>query len=58
MKPAKRITDPDFRYVSSANTDLHKTFQRVKWEIEQERRAREQREAHEREPANDAEASA
>lgn len=28
----KRITDPTFRYTSSANTDLRKTFARVRRE--------------------------
>lgn len=35
----KRITDPDFRYVNAANTDIRKTFARVRAEM---RKAREQ----------------
>lgn len=36
----KRITDPDFRYTSSVETDLRKTFARVRREakLEAERR--------------------
>jgi hypothetical protein len=32
MIPAKRLTDPSFKYVGSASTDLRKTFARVRRE--------------------------
>ena len=32
MKPTKSILDPTFRYMSSAQTDLRKTFARVRRE--------------------------
>ena len=32
MRPTKPITDPSFRYVDAANTDIRKTFQRVRAE--------------------------
>lgn len=32
MKPAKPITDPTFRYTSSAKTDIRKTFARIRRE--------------------------
>ena len=38
-------------YRSSAHTDVAATFARVRWQQEHERKAREQREAHERDPA-------
>jgi hypothetical protein len=37
MKPAKSILDPAFRYRSSHATDIRKTFERVRQEIEQAR---------------------
>lgn len=47
MKPAKPITDPTFRYVKAADTDLRQTFARLKWEQEKQRIERERREADE-----------
>lgn len=44
----KHIFDPAFRYVPAVNTDLRKTFARVRAEQEAERIARE-REVDERE---------
>jgi hypothetical protein len=41
MSPAKRITDPTFRYTNSASTDLRKTFARIR---------REQRKAQQQQP--------
>ena len=35
MKPAKPITDPTFRYTPSVQTDLRKTFARVRREAKQ-----------------------
>jgi hypothetical protein len=32
----KSILDPSFRYVSSSNTDLRKTFARIRREIKQQ----------------------
>lgn len=32
MKPLKSVLDPAFRYVNSVETDLHKTFARVRRE--------------------------
>lgn len=29
----KRITDPEFKYVSAADTDLRKTFKRIRREL-------------------------
>ncbi len=33
MIPPKRITDPTFRYVNAANTDIAKTFARIRREM-------------------------
>lgn len=38
MIPAKRITDASFKYVNAANTDIGKTFARIR---KQQREARE-----------------
>lgn len=32
----KRITDPTFRYVSAASTDIRKTFARVRREMQKQ----------------------
>lgn len=32
MRPPKPITDPTFRYVDAANTDIRKTFARIRAE--------------------------
>lgn len=32
----KKITDPDFKYVSAANTDIRKTFQRIRRELKKQ----------------------
>lgn len=41
MKPGYPLTDPRFKYVSAANTDIRKTFARVKREIaETERKSK------------------
>jgi len=37
MKPAKSILDPAFRYRPSHDTDLRKTFERIRQELEQAR---------------------
>ena len=37
MKPAKSILDPAFRYRPSHATDIRKTFERVRQEMEQAR---------------------
>lgn len=37
MKPPKRLTDPDFRYTPSNNTDIRKTFARIRREMKQEK---------------------
>ena len=39
MKPAKSILDPAFRYRPSHATDIRKTFERVRQELEQARPA-------------------
>jgi len=39
MRPPKRILDPAFRYSPSHKTDLRKTFERVRRELEQLRDA-------------------
>jgi hypothetical protein len=39
MRPPKRILDPAFRYSPSHETDLRKTFERVRRELEQLREA-------------------
>lgn len=36
MKPPKRLTDPDFHYVHSNNTDIRKTFARIRREMKQQ----------------------
>ena len=33
----KSILDPGFRYTSSANTDLRKTFRRIRRELDQQK---------------------
>lgn len=33
MNPPKRLTDPSFRYTSAGNTDIRKTFERIRWEM-------------------------
>ncbi len=48
MKPQKPITDPSFRYVNSASTDISRTFARIRREL----RARADREAAERAEAD------
>lgn len=35
----KRITDPSFKYTNAAETDLAKTFRRIRKEQEQRRKA-------------------
>jgi hypothetical protein len=40
MKPAKGILDPAFRYRPSHATDIRKTFDRVRQELEQARSSR------------------
>jgi hypothetical protein len=37
MKPSKRILDPAFRYRPSHATDIRKTFERIRQELEQAR---------------------
>jgi hypothetical protein len=37
MKPAKSILDPAFRYRPSHATDIRKTFERIRQELEQMR---------------------
>lgn len=37
--PPVRITDPAFKYTPSANTDLHKTFARVRERMAQQAHA-------------------
>ena len=37
MKPARSILDPAFRYRPSHATDIRKTFERVRQELEQAR---------------------
>jgi len=37
MKPARSILDPAFRYRPSHATDVRKTFERVRQELEQTR---------------------
>ena len=39
MKPAKSILDPAFRYQPSHATDIRKTFERVRQELERARSA-------------------
>ena len=39
-KPAKGILDPAFRYRPSHSTDIRKTFERVRQELEQARAGR------------------
>lgn len=39
MKPTRSILDPTFHYVSSAQTDLRKTFARIKREMRKEAEA-------------------
>ena len=33
----KRITDPDFKYVNAASTDIRRTFKRIRDEMRKER---------------------
>jgi hypothetical protein len=40
MKPAKGILDPAFRYRPSHDTDIRKTFERVRGQLEQARSSR------------------
>lgn len=42
MKPRLSLTDPSFRYVPSTQTDLRKTFRRVRRELEARARLVEQ----------------
>lgn len=49
MNPPKSILDPSYRYTNAANTNLEKTFARIR---------REMKEQKEREQANAAEARA
>ena len=37
LKPAKSILDPGFRYRPSHATDIRKTFERIRQELEQAR---------------------
>jgi hypothetical protein len=37
LKPAKSILDPAFRYRPSHATDIRKTFERIRQELEQAR---------------------
>ena len=37
MKPARSILDPAFRYFPSHATDIRKTFERIRQELEQAR---------------------
>lgn len=39
----KKITDPTFKYVSAAATDIAKTFRRIRKEQEAERKEREEK---------------
>jgi hypothetical protein len=36
MKPMKKITDPTFKYTCAADTNIRKTFDRVRKEMKQE----------------------
>lgn len=36
MKPTKCITDPEFKYVPAAETDLRKTFARARRELKKQ----------------------
>lgn len=38
MKPAIPLTNPAFKYVNSASTDLRKTFARVRKEMAEQKR--------------------
>jgi hypothetical protein len=49
MKPTKPLTDPTFKYYSSANTSVARTFARIRKERAQE--AERQRVADEQEAA-------
>jgi hypothetical protein len=40
MKPGKSILDPAFRYRPSHATDIRKTFERIRQELEQARSKR------------------
>jgi hypothetical protein len=40
MKPTRSILDPAFRYRPSHSTDIRKTFERVRQELEQARATR------------------
>lgn len=40
MKPAKSILDPEFQYRPSHATDIRKTFERVRQELEKTRSGR------------------
>lgn len=42
----KRITDPDFRYVPSVETDIRKTFARIRKELAKAERERADQETH------------
>jgi hypothetical protein len=33
MKPTHSILDPAFRYVPAAESDIRKTFDRIKWQM-------------------------
>jgi hypothetical protein len=48
MKPAKSILDPAFRYRPSHATDIRKTFERIRQELEQARSNRAAAESSER----------
>ena len=48
MKPTIPILNPAFRYTNSANTDLHKTFARIRREQAQMDKARKEQEEREK----------